>query len=211
VWINAVEELERAEALAAEIGSEVVEADVSHPEQVERMLERTGRLDVLVNNAADQTYQPLLEVERRAWERTLAVNVSGPMLTMKAAAPAMGAGGAIVNVASVHSFVALRDAAAYTASKGALAMLTRQAAVELGERGIRVNAVAPGVIDTPWWRDLPNQDREALFSQYSAAAPAGRVGAPEDIAEAIISVMSNGFITGTVVTIDGGLRFTAAA
>jgi NAD(P)-dependent dehydrogenase (short-subunit alcohol dehydrogenase family) len=105
VWINAVEELDRAEALAAELASEVVEADVSDPDQVAHMLERTGPLDVLVNNAADQTYQSLLEVDRDAWDRTLAVNLTGPLLIMKVAARSMPAGGAVVNVASIHAFV----------------------------------------------------------------------------------------------------------
>jgi NAD(P)-dependent dehydrogenase (short-subunit alcohol dehydrogenase family) len=132
VWINAVEELDRAQALAAELASEVVEADVSEPDQVAHMLERTGPLDVLVNNAADQTYQPLAEVDRAAWDRTLAVNLTGPLLITRDAARSMPAGGAIVNVASIHAFVALGGAAAYAASKGGLAMLTRQAAVEFG-------------------------------------------------------------------------------
>jgi len=101
-----------------------------------------------VNNAADQAYEPLLDVDPRAWERTLAVNVTGAMLTIRAAAPRMRAGAAIVNVASMHSFGPLAGAAAYATSKGALVALTRQAAVELGDRGIRVNAVAPGPIDT---------------------------------------------------------------
>ena len=144
VWINAVEELDRAQTLAAQLDGELVEADVSHPEQVTRMLERTGPLDVVVNNAADQTRQPVLEVDHKTWNRTLAVNLTGPLLVTRGAARSMPAGGAIVNVASIHAFIALRRAAAYTASKAALAMLTRQAALELGEQGIRVNAVAPG-------------------------------------------------------------------
>jgi NAD(P)-dependent dehydrogenase (short-subunit alcohol dehydrogenase family) len=112
VWINAVEQLDRAEALAAELSSEVVEADVSDQDQVAHIFERTGPLDVVVNNAADQTYQPLLEVERDAWDRTLAVNLTGPMLITKGAARAMPAGGAIANVGSIHAFIALRGAAA---------------------------------------------------------------------------------------------------
>ena len=138
VWIDAVEELDRARELAAELGGEALEADVADQRQVERMLEHVGSLDVLVNNAADQAYEPLLDVDPRAWERTLAVNVTGAMLTIRAAAPRMRAGAAIVNVASMHSFVPLAGAAAYATSKGALVALTRQAAVELGESGIRV-------------------------------------------------------------------------
>jgi NAD(P)-dependent dehydrogenase (short-subunit alcohol dehydrogenase family) len=109
-WVNAVEELGRARELASELGSEAVEADVSDPDQVERMLAGIGPLDILVNNAADQTYQPILEADDAAWDRTLAVNLTGPLHTIKLAAPSMPAGASIVDVASIHSFVALRGA-----------------------------------------------------------------------------------------------------
>src|SRR4051812_38351471 len=147
VWVNAVEELDAANELAGDIGGRVVQADVADPEQVEDMMRATGPLDVLVNNAADQEWQDLEQVDEETWGRTLAVNATGPMLTMQAAAPSMSPGASIVNVASIHALVALHHAVAYSTSKGALVMLTRQLADELGPRGIRVNAVAPGAID----------------------------------------------------------------
>jgi NAD(P)-dependent dehydrogenase (short-subunit alcohol dehydrogenase family) len=202
VWINAIEELDAAQKLASETGGDVVEADVSDEEAVEAMLERVGSLDVLVNNAADQTYQGLTEVDREAWDRTLAVNVTGPLLTMRAAAARMPPGGSIVNVTSMHALVALRGAAAYATSKGALATLTRQAAVELGQRGIRVNAVAPGAIDITGDERLRPSGGHPTYE----GLPLQRAGTPEEVAAAVVFLASDeaSYVTGATWTVDGG-------
>ena len=202
LWINAVEELDRARSLAADLGGEVVQADVAAAEQVERMCERVGSLDILVNNAAHLTGEPLLDTVHATWDRTLAVNVTGPMLTIQAAAPRMRDGGAIVNVASMHSFVPLRGAAAYATSKSALAALTRQAAMELGDRRIRVNAVAPGAIDTA---DDEKHRRGAAHLPFENL-PLKRAGTPEEVAAVVVFLVSDdaSYVTGAIWPVDGG-------
>jgi NAD(P)-dependent dehydrogenase (short-subunit alcohol dehydrogenase family) len=191
-------------------GADGVRVDAGERDQLERFFAGIGRLDHLVlalGGSAGGGPIALLDIgdlragfEGKFWPHVTALQLALPNIEPTGSVTLVSAGSAGAPYAG---------AAGLAAINGALSAMVPALAAEL--KPLRVNAVAPGVIDTPWWDGLPEEDRKALFARYGAAAPVGRVGTPEDIARAINSVMSNGFITGTVLTVDGGLRFTAAA
>ena len=194
-------------ALAAELGgdAEPLLLDVRDEDAVAPAV---AGLDVLANVAGIGSTQSAPDTPLEVWEDVFAVNARGTFLTCKHAIPDMAArgGGAIVNVASVAALVGLRNRAAYCASKGAVVALTRALAVDHVGEGIRVNAVCPGTVDSPWVRRLVEEAGESLDA-LRARQPLGRLGTPEEIAEAIVYLASDraGFVTGSVLTIDGGL------
>lgn len=173
-------------------------------------LERFGRVDVLVNNAAIILSKSILETEEAEWDEVMAVNVKGAFHHCRAVLPSMldRARGSIVNVTSISGMVGLGQQAAYCASKGALVQMTRQLAVEYAPQGIRVNGVAPGAIDTPFLgRHLDAQpDRAAAEAAVNAAHPLGRYAAPLEIARTIafLASESSSFMTGAILAVDGG-------
>jgi len=161
-----------------------------------------GRVDALVNNAGVAARERLPNVTLETWQRTFDVNVTGPMLGIQALVPLMPPGSSIVNICSVAA-VAGHAAAAYTASKWALRGLTRTASLELGSRGIRVNAVMPGLVDTPLMASASPAFTEAALAEI----PLGRVGVPADIAPTIVFLVSDdsAYYNGAEIVIDGGL------
>jgi 3alpha(or 20beta)-hydroxysteroid dehydrogenase len=161
-----------------------------------------GRVDGLVNNAGVAARERLPDVSLDAWRRTFDINVTGPLLGIQALVPLMPRGSSIVNICSVAALSG-HAAAAYTSSKWALRGLTRSASLELGERGIRVNAVMPGLVDTPLMADASPAFTEAALAEI----PLGRVGVPEDIAPTIIFLVSDdsAYYNGAELVIDGGL------
>lgn len=209
-----------AEGVAAECYAQgakaiAVACDVSKSADVKRLVDETvrtfGRLDVLVNNAGYGIPGSVVETDEQAWDDLMSVNVRGVFLCSKHAIPAMKAngGGAIVNTASVVASVGIRNRAAYCASKGAVAALTRAIAIDHVADGIRCNAVAPGTIDTPYFdRIMKTSDNPAdARKSLEARQLLNRLGTPEEIAAGILFLAGDegGFATGTILTIDGGM------
>jgi NAD(P)-dependent dehydrogenase (short-subunit alcohol dehydrogenase family) len=158
-----------------------------------------------VNNAGTAVFKPILETTPEEWARVLAVNLTGPFLCTQAAAPLMaeGGGGAVVNVTSISGLRASTLRVAYGTSKAALAHLTRQQAVELASLGIRVNAVAPGPVDTAMAKAVHTPE---IRKDYHDAIPLARYGLEEELAEAIFFLCSEraSYLTGQEIAVDGG-------
>jgi NAD(P)-dependent dehydrogenase (short-subunit alcohol dehydrogenase family) len=183
--------------------------DVSEPAGVagafDKAIKRFGRLDALVNNAGTAVFKPLLETTHEEWQRVLAVNLTGPFLATQVAAPLMAdtGGGAIVNITSISGLRASTLRVAYGTSKAALAHLTKQQAAELASLGIRVNAVAPGPVDTAMAKEVHSAE---IRADYHDAIPLNRYGLEEELAEAIFFLCSDkaSYITGQTLAVDGG-------
>jgi len=195
--------------------AEACEVDVSDEEQVKNLINRVslkaGRLDVLVNNAGFGIAGTAINTSLQDFEKILSVNVIGVFLGCKYAIPVMQrqGGGVIVNTASVGGLVGLKERVAYCASKGAVIAMTKSMALDHVRDGIRINAVAPGTIESPYFKEIfaKSPDPVALRAQLSARQPMNRLGTPEEIAKAILflSCDDSSFATGSILTIDGGL------
>jgi NAD(P)-dependent dehydrogenase (short-subunit alcohol dehydrogenase family) len=202
-----------AEIHAIDPGSIAVQADIRSGNQVQAMFERVtttfGRLDILVNNAGVQTWKPLLDVTEEEWDLVVDTNLKGCFLCTQQAGRYMKdhGGGSIVNLGSGCNKLAFPSLVAYTASKGGIEMLTKEAAVELGPFGIRVNCLAPGSIESERTR-LEDPDYAGTWSKLT---PLRRVGTASDIAPTVVFLASKGgsFISGQTIWIDGAL-FTQA-
>jgi len=187
----------------------VVRGDVRSADDVTAMVDhvvqRSGTIDVLVNNAGVQTWTPLLEVTEAEWDMVIATNLKGCFLCTQAAARRMQVQGhgSIVNIGSGCNKVAFPRLVAYTASKGGIEMFTKVAAVELGPLGIRVNCVAPGAIEIPRTR-LEDPHYAETWGRIS---PLRRIGLPKDIAGVVAFLASDAasFVTGQTIWVDGGL------
>ncbi|HTL29758.1 MAG TPA: SDR family oxidoreductase [Tepidisphaeraceae bacterium] len=195
-----------------------VQADISEteaPHQVfESIIAREGRLDALVNNAALQICKPIVETTAEDWDAVISCNVRSVFLSMKQAYVLLKkAGGAVVNVSSVHAVATSCGIAAYAASKGALLALTRAAALEFGPDGVRVNAVLPGAVDTPMLHaglgrgHVQGDTTAKLVRGLGKKHVMGRVGKPQEIGQTILFLADSersSFMTGQALIVDGG-------
>jgi NAD(P)-dependent dehydrogenase (short-subunit alcohol dehydrogenase family) len=190
-----------------------ITGDVADPKTaantIEAISKRFGRLDALVNNAGIAIFKPILEVSYEDWSRVLAVNLTGPFLCTQAAAPLMrdSGGGAIVNITSISGLRASTLRSAYGTSKAGLAHLTKQQAAELAALGIRVNAVAPGPVDTAMAKAVHTPE---IRQDYHDHMPLNRYGLETELAEAIYFLCSEraSYITGQTLAVDGGFDST---
>ena len=202
-----------AEIHALQPASIGIQADIRCGAQVSAMFVKVmaefGNLDLLVNNAGVQTWKPLLEVTEEEWDLVIDTNLKGCFLCTQQAARCMKdhGGGSIVNLGSGCNKLAFPSLVAYTASKGGIEMFTKEAAVELGQYGIRVNCIAPGSIES----ERTRQEDPDYAGTWSKLTPLGRVGTEADIAPTVVFLASPGasFISGQTIWIDGAL-FTKA-
>jgi 3-oxoacyl-[acyl-carrier protein] reductase len=202
-----------AEIHAFQPASIGIQADIRCSAQVSAMFVKVmaefGHLDLLVNNAGVQTWKPLLDVTEEEWDLVIDTNLKGCFLCTQQAARCMKdhGGGSIVNLGSGCNKLAFPSLVAYTASKGGIEMFTKEAAVELGQYGIRVNCIAPGSIES----ERTRQEDPDYAGTWSKLTPLGRVGTAADIAPTVVFLASPGasFISGQTIWIDGAL-FTKA-
>jgi NAD(P)-dependent dehydrogenase (short-subunit alcohol dehydrogenase family) len=189
----------------------LVEGDTGDRTQVDSLaelaVERFGGIDIWVNNAARLMVRPMLETSDEDWHGLLAANLHGYFYGCRAAGRAMvaaGAGGRIINVSSAADILVVADLGAYTAAKGAIVAMTKVLALELGEHGITVNAIAPGAIDTPLNKTAFTPE---VRRKYKERIGLHRLGSPEEVADAVLFLASDAsrYVTGHELVIDGAL------
>jgi 3-oxoacyl-[acyl-carrier protein] reductase len=185
-----------------------IAADISDPKQVKNLVTQTvkkfGRLDVMVNNAGIVDTAPITEMTPDTWNKMIAVDLTGVFYGIQEAAKVMKKGGVIVNTSSIAALMGFNGLAHYCAAKGGVLSLTQEAAIELAAKGIRVNAIAPGIIETDMTKSI--KDSPEQLKGMMARIPLKRLGQPADIAGAALFLSSDdsSYVTGQLLVVDGG-------
>jgi len=192
-----------------------IQCDVTKSTDAERAVRETakrfGKLNVLVNNAGALSVSTIESIGEEEWDRLMTVNLKGPFLMSRAALPEFrkAGGGAIVNVGSVLGLIAMKDRAAYCASKGGVTLLTKAMALDHAHENVRVNCICPSIVETELVKGLfaSSEDGEAARRARIAQIPLGRMGRPEDVAEMAVFLASeeSSWLTGAAIPLDGGL------
>ena len=212
---------EETAAMIAALGGETffAHADVANEEDVKRFVQEAlalwGKIDILFNNAGVVLVKPLEEMTGDEWDRVMSINVKSAFLAIKYAVPHMrrGGGGAILNTGSIASFTGQLGTPVYSASKGAIALLTKSLALDYGRDRIRVNCICPGITDTLMLREHLGHgpEGEELIRERLSRVPTGKILTPEDVARAALYLVSDDSIgvTGVLHVVDGGLLAAA--
>jgi NAD(P)-dependent dehydrogenase (short-subunit alcohol dehydrogenase family) len=187
----------------AGIDAELITLDVTDADAVRSTLGALGAIDHLVSSTVARAGGPAKELDLHAARGAFETKLWGPLAAIQAADVTRS----IVLLSGAAASTPMRGGASTAAVNGAVEALVRTLAVELAP--VRVNAVSPGIIDTPTWAAMPEEQRDALFSHLAGALPVGRIGTSEDVADAIWHLLTNGFVTGTVLHVDGGHRLAA--
>jgi NAD(P)-dependent dehydrogenase (short-subunit alcohol dehydrogenase family) len=211
VFIAGRRQAELAKA-AEQIGRNVaaVQCDVAKLDDLDRLFGRVrdekGRVDILFANSGIMEFQQIGEISPEHFDRTFAINVRGLLFTVQKALPLMGRGGSIILTASIGSMKAWPGYGVYSASKAAIRSFARTWMLELRDRGIRVNVVSPGPIDTPLFEASAKEKSEEMKAGFATIVPIGRMGRPEEIAAAVLFLASeeSSFVTGIELFVDGG-------